>query len=55
MTDQIKDILVDIRCAYRDGLTEYAMKLETELLRLSFSSNVIKDKYGYYHGWLNKA
>ena len=50
MKDQIKDILVDIRCAYRDGLVEYAMKLERELLKLAFSSNVIVDKYGYYHG-----
>ena len=50
LKDQIKDLLIDIRCAYRDGLISYAIECEQEVLQLLFSIDPQCNKYGYYHG-----
>lgn len=47
VTDQIKDLLIEIKCAYRDGLEQYAIKCEMEVLRLAFGNPTV-NKYGYY-------
>lgn len=49
LKDQAKDLLIDIKCAYRDGLTSYAIECELEILQLLFSDSPKHDKYGYYH------
>ena len=46
-TAQIKDLLVDIRCGYRDGLGTYAMLIELEVIALITGSSKM-DRYGYY-------
>ena len=44
---QIKDMLVDIRCAYRDGHEAMAMEREREVLALAFGSPKM-DQWGYF-------
>ena len=53
VSDQIKDILVDIRCAYRDhpqdpDFEAYAVKCELQVLRLATTIDPVMDKYGWY-------
>jgi len=45
--DQIKDMLTDIRCAYRDNMPIYAESVERDLLRIA-SNNATMDQYGWY-------
>ena len=44
---QIRDLLVDIRCAYRDGLEVYAMGLERDVIRLG-SNDCTMGQYGWF-------
>lgn len=46
-TAQIQDLLVDLRCAYRDGMNTYAMRLEQEIVALITGASKM-DRYGYY-------
>ena len=44
---QLKDMLIDIRCAYRDGMDDYAMSIERDVLTIS-RNNATMNQYGYF-------
>ena len=44
--DQIRDMLVDIRCAYRDRMPAYAVSVERDLLPIA-GNNATMDRYGW--------